>query len=79
MMKTVELQIYDQDGNYGLTISRLTGERGEGFRVFGPKLCGDDKVLRTKKLSIEDIDKLIQELETSREFLQPLRIVEEPK
>jgi hypothetical protein len=69
----VVLEIYSgaHTGFYGLTISRMTGDDGEGYRIFGPKMAGSDDVLKSVSIDEAEIDRLIEELKKSKKFLKP--------
>lgn len=69
--KRVELQIYEANGSLGLTISRMKDKSGEGYRVFGPKLYGQGKPVRTKELNLSELGRLKKEIEHSMKFLKP--------
>ncbi len=69
--KTIELEVYSANGGIGLTLTRSIGDNGEGYRVFGPKLYGQGRPLVKYYMSVDDIDRLIQELKFSKQFLKP--------
>jgi len=69
-MKRIELQIYDDNGKLGLTLSRMNGERGIGYRIFGPKLNGDAEALKTKELNLSELGRLRKEIGECMRFLK---------
>lgn len=71
-MKKVLLEIYTTPTQgYGLLINRVDSSgNGDGYRIFGPKLYGQSKPLKKALLSIDDINRLIDELKLSKEFLE---------
>lgn len=69
--KRVELEIYSADGQgFGLTISRMIGGSGEGYRIFGPKLYGQSETIAVFNMDTDDIDRLIGELKDCKKFLK---------
>lgn len=70
MKRRVELQIYEERGEFGLTISRMIGGDGEGYRIFGPKMYGDGIDVKTVVIDESEINRLIEELEDSKKFLK---------
>lgn len=72
-MKKVTLEIYSAHKSFGLTLSELENGSGGGFRVFGPKLCGQSKTVASRDLTTDDIDELISRLKSAKKFLNKKR------
>lgn len=73
MKKYVEIDIYrsaEIKDAYGVTISRLENGSGDGYRIAGPKCTGRDEIVKTSRMTIDDIDRLIEELIDCKDFLR---------
>lgn len=73
MNKRVEIDIFKSavvKDSYGVTISRMEDGSGSGYRIVGPKCSGRDEIVRTSWITIEEIDRLIEELIDCKDFLR---------
>lgn len=67
----VILRIYRARESLGVNLMRLDSSGcGDGYRICGPKLMGDDQTLKRVTLSVDDIDRLIKELRAAKKFLK---------